>query len=91
MTGKGPSAGRVLCVVGTRPEAIKMAPVIRGFREVGAAVEVGLALTGQHDELVDEVLDVFGIRPEFDLAIMTPGQSPGEVGALCLARLGPVF
>ena len=91
MTAKGPSAGRVLCVVGTRPEAIKMAPVIRGLRELGTGIEVGLALTGQHDELVAEVLDVFGLRPEFDLAIMTQGQSPSEVGALCLARLGPIF
>lgn len=91
MTGQGPPAGRVLCVVGTRPEAIKMAPVIRGLRELGPGIEVGLALTGQHDELVAEVLDVFGLRPEFDLAIMKQGQSPGEVGALCLTRLGSVF
>ena len=68
-----------------------MAPVFRGLTELGAGVEVGLALTGQHDELVGEVLDIFGLRPEFDLGIMTPGQSPGEVGGLCLARLGPVF
>ena len=82
---------RVLCVVGTRPEAIKMAPVVHALEDIDGDVEVGLALTGQHDELVDEVLRIFGLRPDFDLAIMRAGQSLADVGRECLARLGPVL
>ncbi len=91
MTGTPRYGRRVLCVVGTRPEAIKMAPVVQALEDVDGDVAVGLALTGQHDELVGEVLRIFGLRPDFDLAIMRAGQSLADVGRECLARLGPVF
>ena len=91
MTATARCGRRVLCVVGTRPEAIKMAPVLPALEEIDGDVEVGLALTGQHDELVGEVLRIFGLRPDFDLAIMRAGQSLADVGRECLARLGPVL
>lgn len=72
-------AHRVLVVVGTRPEAIKMAPVIDALAERGAALETRVALTGQHTTLVDQVLDVLAIDPDYDLGIMKEGQSLYDV------------
>ncbi|HUF74858.1 MAG TPA: UDP-N-acetylglucosamine 2-epimerase (non-hydrolyzing), partial [Longimicrobiales bacterium] len=83
-----PLGRRVLVVVGTRPEAIKMAPVMRALARHAAHVETRLALTGQHTTLVDQVLEAFGIAetlaydvevPPFDLNLMKPGQSLHEV------------
>jgi len=79
------SAGRVLVVVGTRPEAIKMAPVLQALRKREGRIEARLVLTGQHSELVDEALAVFSLTPDWDLEIMQEGQSPTEVGRACLA------
>jgi UDP-N-acetylglucosamine 2-epimerase (non-hydrolysing) len=79
---------RVLVVVGTRPEAIKMAPVMRALARRSDHVETRLALTGQHTTLVDQVLEAFGLAetlsydvdvPPFDLNLMKPGQSLHEV------------
>ncbi|MGL6395693.1 hypothetical protein ACSZMV_17950 [Aeromonas veronii] len=64
------STQRVLIVFGTRPEAIKMAPVIKAFRS-HSGVEVAVCVTGQHRQMLDQVLALFDIRPEFDLDIMT--------------------
>lgn len=75
---------RVLVVVGTRPEAIKMAPVLHAFRSGGQNLDVRLALTGQHDELVDQALEVFDLRPDYDLEIMKPGQDLYDLAAGCL-------
>ena len=66
---------RVLIVVGTRPEAIKMAPIIKALERRDESVETRLAVTGQHTTLVEQVLQVFGIRPDYDLDIMKEGQS----------------
>ena len=76
-------AHRVLVVVGTRPEAIKMAPVVEAFR-ADAAVETRVCLTGQHTTLVDQVLEAFDLTPDFDLGIMKEGQTLYDVvhGAL---------
>ena len=74
---------RVLIVVGTRPEAIKMAPVLRELRS-REGIDVRLALTGQHSDLVDEVLSIFSLAPDWDLDIMREGQTPAEVGRGCL-------
>ncbi len=82
--------GRVLVVVGTRPEAIKLAPVmeaLRGYEDL----EVRLALTGQHSTLVDEALAVFGLVPDHDLAIMREGQTVAEVARGCLEGMGPIL
>lgn len=64
----------ILCTIGTRPEAIKMAPLIRAFRSVPWA-RCRVLLTAQHRELVDPMLGFFGIEPDIDLDLMRPGQS----------------
>lgn len=66
---------RVLFVLGTRPEAIKLAPVILHMRESHPNLEPRVCVTGQHRELLDEVLTCFGIKPDYDLDVMRPGQS----------------
>ena len=69
---------KVLVVVGTRPEAIKMAPVVEALRaETG--METRVALTGQHGDLVDQALQDFGVEPSWDLGIMKPDQSLYDV------------
>jgi UDP-N-acetylglucosamine 2-epimerase (non-hydrolysing) len=85
------SSPKVLVVVGTRPEAIKMAPVVRALRERGEQVSSRLALTGQHDELVGQVLDVFGLEPSYDLGIMRPGQDLYDVAQACMNGLKSVI
>ena len=75
---------RVLVVVGTRPEAIKMAPVVEALRDHSADVETRVVLTGQHTHLVDQVVEAFGLEPAYDLGIMKEGQTLYDVvrGAL---------
>ena len=73
------SAHRILIVVGTRPEAIKMAPVVSALRAREPAVSVHVAFTGQHTTLVDRVLGAFDLRPDYELAIMTEGQTLYDV------------
>jgi len=84
------SRPRVLVVVGTRPEAIKMAPVMRALAARAEEVEPRLVLTGQHDELVHGVLEVFGLEPAHDLKIMSPGQTLYDVAHRCLDGLRQV-
>jgi len=76
-------AHRVLVVIGTRPEAIKMAPVVAALRAT-PGVETRVCLTGQHTTLVDQVLEAFGLVPDDDLEIMKEGQTLYDVihGAL---------
>ena len=62
---------KVLCVFGTRPEAIKMAPVVLALQE-SRDIEVCVCVTAQHREMLDQVLQLFGSVPAFDLNIMTP-------------------
>ncbi len=81
---------KVLCVFGTRPEAIKMAPVVLALRR-RPELEVKVAVTAQHRELLDQVLEHFAIRPEFDLGVMTPEQTLTEVTVRSLQGLGEVL
>jgi UDP-N-acetylglucosamine 2-epimerase (non-hydrolysing) len=76
----------VLCVVGTRPEAIKMAPVIAELR-AREGVDCAVAVTAQHREMLDEALDLFGILPDHDLDVMTVGQTPSRVAARVLGEI----
>ncbi|MEO0080884.1 MAG: UDP-N-acetylglucosamine 2-epimerase (non-hydrolyzing) [candidate division WOR-3 bacterium] len=64
---------------GTRPEAIKLAPVIRQLKRHPESFRVFVAVTAQHRSMLDQVLSVFDIKPDFDLDIMRAGQSPGDV------------
>src|ERR1700681_3253059 len=58
---------KILFVLGTRPEAIKLAPVLRRFREVPSEFETRVVVTGQHRALLDQVLEAFAIVPDYDL------------------------
>ncbi len=81
----------ILVVLGTRPEAIKLAPVINALRSSSLAPAVTVAATGQHRELVAPVLEFFGITPEIDLDIMHQNQSPASVVQRTLERLDPLL
>lgn len=88
-TGRG-ARKRILAVVGTRPEAIKMAPVIRALRSEPWA-EVRVLATAQHRQMLDQVLDAFAIVPDVDLDIMAPNQTLPELTSRLLSRLDEVF
>ena len=77
-------------IVGTRPEAIKMAPIVRAMRE-HRGIEPLLILTAQHRQMCDDVLEVFSLEPAYDLDIMKPNQSLFEVTARLARRLEEVF
>lgn len=82
----------VLVIMGTRPEAIKMAPVIRELRRRDNVFErVALCLTAQHREMLDQVIRVFDLKVDYDLDLMSPGQSIFDVTSKVLLGLRPVF
>ncbi|MDX0716624.1 UDP-N-acetylglucosamine 2-epimerase (non-hydrolyzing) [Sinorhizobium medicae] len=81
---------KVLTVFGTRPEAIKMAPLVQALGEV-TAIEAKVCVTAQHREMLDQVLDLFRITPDFDLNIMRPGQSLSGITSEILLRIDPVL
>jgi UDP-N-acetylglucosamine 2-epimerase (non-hydrolysing) len=78
---------RVLIVVGTRPEAVKLAPVIRRLRSEPSRFETVVCATAQHREMLDQVLDLFEIRPDVDLDLMRADQTPNELAARAFAAL----
>src|SRR6185437_3502270 len=85
-------ATRVLIIFGTRPEAIKLCPLISALREPAASrLETVVCVTGQHREMLDQVLRIFDTRPDFDLNLMQPGQSLPELSARLLAALAGIF
>ncbi len=76
--------------MGTRPEAVKLAPVVLRLREIHAAgngAEVTVCSTGQHREMLDQVLSLFGIRPEMDLDLMSPDQTLADLTARAVAAV----
>ncbi len=81
----------VLSVLGTRPEAIKMAPVIRELQRHDGRVRSVVCSTGQHRQMLDQVLDLFGIRPDMDLGLMQPNQGLAALTARLLDALDPVI
>jgi len=81
---------RAAIVMGTRPEAIKLAPVVRALRERGRMQPL-LVSTGQHRQMLDQALDVFGLRPDVDLAVMKTGQSLHDVTARTLEGMRRVL
>jgi UDP-N-acetylglucosamine 2-epimerase (non-hydrolysing) len=80
---------RVMLVFGTRPEAIKMAPVVRALEE-SPHHEPVVVVTAQHREMLDQVLDLFGITPDHDLDLSSPRQGLGALTSRAVDRLGPV-
>ena len=81
---------RILVVFGTRPEAIKMFPVVHALRAADG-ISTLVAVTAQHREMLDQVLDIAGITPEVDLDLMEPGQSLDALSARILTRFGTVL
>lgn len=81
---------KILLVFGTRPEAIKMAPVYEVLKAT-PGLDVRVAVTAQHREMLDQVLRLFGIEPDYDLNIMKPGQGLTEISVAVLAGLKPVL
>ena len=82
---------KVLSVFGTRPEAIKMAPVVGELARFPADFDSRVCVTGQHRDMLDQVLALFAIRPDFDLDIMQPGQSLTDTTCGVLRGLEAVF
>jgi len=82
---------RVLSVFGTRPEAIKMAPVVRALQNASDRFESVVCVSAQHRAMLDQVLQVFGLKVDHDLDLMTAAQSPAEVTARVLERLPPLL
>ncbi len=81
---------KVLSVVGTRPESVKMAPVILRLRQT-PGVESVVCVTAQHREMLDQVLDLFGITPDIDLNLMRPEQTLAGISAAIFTHLDPVL
>ncbi len=82
---------KVLCVFGTRPEAIKMAPVVQELRKFPAQIATRVCVTAQHRQMLDQVLSLFDIRPDYDLNLMQQDQSLAQVTADVLAGLDPLL
>jgi UDP-N-acetylglucosamine 2-epimerase (non-hydrolysing) len=82
---------RVLFIFGTRPEAIKLCPVVRCMREQGNALQALVCVTAQHRAMLDQVLECFDVRPDFDLDLMTAGQTLSQITARALAALDPIL
>ena len=82
---------KVLTVFGTRPEAIKLAPVIQELERRAGELESVVCVTGQHRQMLDQVLELFGIVPDHDLNVMEADQSPTQVASAVLGRLEPLL
>lgn len=81
----------VMLVFGTRPEAIKMAPLVKEFQKQPKRVETVVCVTGQHREMLDQVLKIFDIKPDYDLNIMKQGQDLYDVTARVLTGMRDVL
>jgi UDP-N-acetylglucosamine 2-epimerase (non-hydrolysing) len=81
---------KILSVFGTRPEAVKMAPIVRMLAQT-AGIESHVCVTAQHRQMLDQVLELFEIKPDFDLDLMRDGQSIPEISAAIFTHLDPVL
>ena len=82
-----PARTRVMLILGTRPEVIKLAPVLRALQARAAEFEARVVNTGQHDELFDTAAAALGVPVDVDLAIMEPNQDLFHVGSATLQKL----
>ena len=78
---------KIILVFGTRPEAIKMCPLVKELQEHPENFETIVCVTGQHREMLDQVLEVFNIVPDEDLNIMRPGQTLGGLTSRLIEKL----
>ncbi len=81
---------KILSVFGTRPEAVKMAPIVRLLKQT-AGVESRVCVTAQHRQMLDQVLELFQIKPDYDLDLMRDGQSLAQISASIFTHLDPVL
>src|SRR5262249_18218062 len=81
---------KVLSIFGTRPEAIKMAPVIQELNAHSSRIQSVICSVGQHREMLDQVLSLFRITPDYDLRLMQPNQSLSQLSAWLFSALDPV-
>lgn len=82
---------KILIVFGTRPEAIKMAPLVKEFQKHPNVFETKVCVTAQHREMLDQVLDFFDISPDFDLNLMRPGQNLHDLTAEIISNMKTVL
>lgn len=81
---------RIMSVFGTRPEAIKMCPLVKALQDHPQCESI-VCVTGQHREMLDQVLKIFQVRPDFDLEIMEPNQTLSTITTKILERIEPIF
>jgi len=82
---------KILSIFGTRPEAIKMAPVVKELEKYPEGINSRVCVTAQHREMLDQVLDLFEIQPDFDLDIMQDAQTLSELTARVFIALDPIL
>ena len=82
---------KILIVFGTRPEAIKMAPLIKEFKKHTNIFETKICVTAQHREMLDQVLDFFEVIPDYDLNLMKPNQNLFDLTARIITNMKPVL
>lgn len=82
---------KVLSIFGTRPEAIKMAPIIKELERRRSEIVSRVCVTGQHRQMLDQVLKLFRVVPDYDLDVMSDNQTPTQVAAAVLTRLEPIL
>ena len=82
---------KVLSIFGTRPEAIKMAPVVKELEKHPDQIISRVCVTAQHREMLDQVLDLFAIVPDYDLNLMRPGQTLSGLTARVFTDLAPII
>ena len=81
---------KILLIFGTRPEAIKMAPLVKEFQKHSDVFETKVCVTAQHREMLDQVLSFFDITPDYDLDLMMPGQNLYGLTATIIDSLKPI-
>ena len=82
---------KILLVFGTRPEAIKMCPLVKELKSRPQSFDTKVVVTGQHKEMLQQVLDVFDVVPDYNLAVMKPGQTLFDVTTAVLIKLKPIL
>jgi len=82
---------KIMFVFGTRPEAIKMAPLVKEFQKYSDKIQTIVCVTGQHREMLDQVLQIFDVKPDYDLNIMKQGQDLYDVTARVLVGMRDVL